>query len=65
MSIEKIYYAGLTLLLAVSMLLSPFFYVRLRKTARQRPTAARWRKVWLANLLATLLVLLIWWWLRA
>lgn len=65
MPIEKIYYAGLTLLLAVSMLLSPFFYVRLRKAAHQRPTAARWRKVWLANLLAALLVLLIWWWLRA
>lgn len=65
MPIEKIYYAALALLLAVSMLLSPFFYVRLRKTARQQPTAIRWRKVWLANLLAVATALLIWWWFRA
>lgn len=65
MPIEKIYYAVLTLLLAVSLLLSPFFYVHLRKTTHQQPTAARWRKVWLANLLAAVIALLVWWWFRA
>ncbi|MDO4693910.1 MAG: hypothetical protein Q4A62_04685 [Eikenella sp.] len=62
MPIEKIYYAVLTLLLAVSLLLSPFFYVRRRKTARPQATAARWRTIWLANLLAAATALLAWWW---
>lgn len=63
MPAEKIHYALLALLLAVSLLLSPFFYVRLRPSPRPRPTAERWRKVWAANLLALLAGLLLWWWL--
>lgn len=57
MSAEKAYYALIALLAAASLLLSPFFFVR-RRRALPPPSAGRWRKVWLANLLALLLFLL-------
>jgi hypothetical protein len=64
MATEKIYYAVVILLTAVSVLLSPFFYLQRAK----RPSGARsrqWRIVLISNVITLLMLLLVWWlWLR-
>ncbi|MFC3875197.1 hypothetical protein [Neisseria musculi] len=63
---EKIYYAAVILISAVSILLSPFFYVRrTRKPQNAQPAERRWRAVVAGNLLMVLALLAVWWfWLR-
>ncbi|MDO1509141.1 MULTISPECIES: hypothetical protein [unclassified Neisseria] len=62
---EKIYYAAVILISAVSVLLSPFFYVRRGNTVNSRHAKRQWKTVWISNILITLILLAIWWfWLR-
>lgn len=68
METEKLYYAAVVLICAVSILLSPFFYMKMlpggRKTARA-PRPKRWFVVALSNLSAILALLAAWYfWLR-
>ncbi|MFS6938370.1 hypothetical protein [Neisseria animaloris] len=62
---EKIYYAAVILISAVSVLLSPFFYVRRGNTVNGRHVKRQWKTVWVSNILIALILLAIWWfWLR-
>ncbi|WP_373747047.1 hypothetical protein [Neisseria dentiae] len=63
---EKIYYAAVIFISAVSILLSPFFYVRrTRRPQNGHPAERRWRAVIAGNILMVLALLAMWWfWLR-
>ncbi|MDO4998201.1 MAG: hypothetical protein Q4E16_06140 [Neisseria sp.] len=54
MSYEKIYYAAIVLLAAISILLSPFFYIRRPARAASKPKnkIAVWTWVIISNLIA-------------
>ena len=62
MPAEKIYYAIIILLSAVSVLLSPFFYVRRsRNGLKITPSRKRqWRAIVAATLITCLILLLVW-----
>ena len=62
MPAEKIYYAVIILLSTVSVLLSPFFYVRRsRNGLKITPLRKRqWRVIVAANLITCLILLLVW-----
>lgn len=62
---EKIYYAAVILISAVSILLSPFFYVSRGKRLLKPAGSRSWRKVIAGNILMALILLAVWWfWLR-
>ena len=61
METEKIYYAAVILISAISILLSPFFYVRRSK----RPPLAhvvrrQWKIVLVSNVVIALILLAVW-----
>ncbi|WP_274571439.1 hypothetical protein [Neisseria leonii] len=56
---EKIYYALLVLLCAVSMLMSPFFFIR-RNRHRVAAADRRWRTIGAVNLLAAAGLAALW-----
>ena len=62
MPAEKIYYAVIILLSAVSVLLSPFFYVRRGRNGLKitPPRKRQWRAIVTANLITCLILLLVW-----
>ena len=62
MPAEKIYYAVIILLSAVSVLLSPFFYVRRGRNGLKitSPRKRQWRAIVTANLITCLILLLVW-----
>ncbi|KPN74949.1 hypothetical protein [Neisseria sp. 74A18] len=62
---EKIYYAAVILVSAVSILLSPFFYVS-RGKQNAKPAGSRsWMKIIAGNILMAAVLLAVWWfWLR-
>ncbi|MDO5059612.1 MAG: hypothetical protein Q4D82_06670 [Neisseria sp.] len=69
METEKLYYAAVVLISAVSILLSPFFYMKMaggsRKVPRPKPTAKSWRIIAAGNLLAAAGLFAVWYfWLR-
>ena len=66
MAPEKIYYAAVILISAVSILLSPFVAVRSRKRAKTgREIRKDWKLVAVSNLVMAALLLVIWLvWLR-
>ena len=62
MSTEKIYYTIIILVSALSVLLSPFFYIRRTRNAtevRQQPQ--RWTPIIIANLIMIAALVFIWW----
>ncbi|ASP17429.1 hypothetical protein ACG2K1_07365 [Neisseria sp. 23W00296] len=62
MPTEKIYYAAVILLSAVSILLSPFFYVRRSRTALtvRPPTRRQWYWVLAVNTVLCAVLLAAW-----
>lgn len=68
METEKLYYAAVVLVSAVSILLSPFFYMKMLPGGRKKPNAPRpkrWPVVIASNLLAAAALLAVWYfWLR-
>lgn len=59
---EKIYYGIVIFLCAVSMLLSPFFYMNLAGSkAKRRQKSRQWRVIALSNIV--MLAALVWIWL--
>ncbi|MDO5070075.1 MAG: hypothetical protein Q4D78_07750 [Neisseria zoodegmatis] len=62
---EKIYYAAVILISAISILLSPFFYVSRGKRLLKPADSRSWRKIIAGNILMALVLLVVWWfWLR-
>ena len=67
MPTEKIYYAVVILLAAVSVLLSPFFYIRRNRKQPPNPRLAKrqWNIVLISNLLIIAGLIAAWYiWLR-
>ena len=62
MPAEKIYYAVIISLSAVSVLLSPFFYVRRGRNGLKitPPRKRQWQVIVAANLITCLILLLVW-----
>lgn len=63
---EKIYYAVIILISAVSILLSPFVYARRgRPTANGQRMPTHWRIIFISNIAAVFILLTAWWlWFR-
>lgn len=58
---EKIYYAVIILISAVSILLSPFFYVRATKRVKSRHEIKNdWKMVVISSVIMFVVLLLIW-----
>ena len=61
MSTEKIYYTIIILVSALSVLLSPFFYIRRGKLQSSRPAARMgWWLIIASNILVALVLLAVW-----
>ncbi|QEY26579.1 hypothetical protein D0T92_08585 [Neisseria zalophi] len=58
---EKIYYTVVVLVAAVSVLLSPFFYIRSGQRNKLKNQPRNWRKIMAANILTALILLAVWW----
>lgn len=58
---EKIYYTAVVLVAAVSVLLSPFFYIRGTQQKALKNQQRNWRKIVAANILTALILLTVWW----
>ncbi|MDO4696965.1 MAG: hypothetical protein Q4A49_05545 [Neisseria sp.] len=66
METEKLYYAALMLICAVSILLSPFFYMRMLPGSRKTPPVfrpKRWPAIIVGNITAILALLAVWYFL--
>lgn len=63
---EKIYYAVAVLVSAVSVLISPFFYVRRERQLKNGGNQTRhWRVIAASSLITVSALLAVWWfWLR-
>ena len=66
METEKIYYSAVILISALSILLSPFFYIRRgKRPVDGRVMKRQWKIVLFSNLLIVLALIAVWWfWLR-
>ena len=61
LSTEKIYYSIIILVSALSVLLSPFFYIRRGKPQSSRPAARMgWWLIIAGNILVALVLLAVW-----
>ncbi len=59
---EKIYYAIIVLLCAVSMLLSPFFYIRREYRNQSRVSKPKqWKIIFIANIVMCIILMAVWW----
>ncbi|EGV34682.1 Uncharacterised protein [Neisseria weaveri] len=63
---EKIYYAAVILISAVSILLSPFFYVRRISSAKNRKADKKdWKIILASNILIAVILIAVWYfWLN-
>lgn len=62
---EKIYYSIVILISALSILLSPFFYIRRGKRPAQGTVRKQWKIVAASNIIVVLILIAAWWfWLR-
>ena len=60
MPTEKIYYAILVLISAISILLTPFFYIRRPQHAQPKPIQQQWLLIIISNTIMVIIILALW-----